>query len=283
MEGADDVEHSLLELVGIDLGRHAGVGVVEHALVAGAGGADIAAGVAADALAQLALPEGEALLGGHRFQLGHLAEAVAAELHAGFLVVDHFVGHSKGLALAVLTLAQHQLDALFLLALRFSRLDLFMIQHALAAHADHIDLFAVHAVLGHELIHAQRVAGLEEDQGLALFFAGLDEVFAQVRAGIVAINQVFQLVGGLEEGGRQVVVKVALHPAQNTLNGSVSEQSRRSGSHHFSDSLHLRSPSFTFSPSSVMVLTKSFIVAANFGPSAADTHSTRVRPLSMPM
>ena len=37
-----------------------------------------------------------------------------------------------------------------------------------------------------------------------------------------------------------------------------------------------------FSPSETMVSTNEFIVSANFWPSAADTHSTRVRPFSMP-
>ena len=49
VEGTDDVEHILLKGVGSCLLCNAGVGVVKYALLAGAGRADIAAGVAADA------------------------------------------------------------------------------------------------------------------------------------------------------------------------------------------------------------------------------------------
>ena len=46
--------------------------------------------------------------------------------------------------------------------------------------------------------------------------------------------------------------------------------------------LHLKSSNLLFSPRDATFSAKSFIVAANFAPSAADTHSTRVRSFSIP-
>ena len=49
VERADYVEHVLLKVGGVGLGRHARIGVIEHALLTRTCGTDIAARVAADA------------------------------------------------------------------------------------------------------------------------------------------------------------------------------------------------------------------------------------------
>ena len=70
VEGADDVEHILLEGVDSRLLGHAGVGVVEYALLAGAGRTSVAARVAANAARELAAPEFKALLGAQFYATG---------------------------------------------------------------------------------------------------------------------------------------------------------------------------------------------------------------------
>ena len=68
-------------------------------------------------------------------------------------------------------------------------------------------------------------------------------------------------------------------PADNTFNSTVGKELFGSVYHCF---LHLRSSSLRLGPSFLTASVNSFIVAANFAPSAADTHSTLVRSLSIP-
>ena len=53
--------------------------------------------------------------------------------------------------------------------------------------------------------------------------------------------------------------------------------------HLIHEFLHLKSSNLTFLPRDVILSTNSCIVWENFAPSAADTHSTRVRPFSTPI
>ena len=93
MERADQMEHLLLK--GVRVGLLGGVEAVavEHALVAAAGRAHVPAGVAADALGELALPEGKTLVRAHGLQLLHLGETVLG-LHRKLRVrADQLVVH----------------------------------------------------------------------------------------------------------------------------------------------------------------------------------------------
>ena len=57
------MEHLLFEAVGRGLVGNARIRVIKHALLARAGGTDVAAGVAADAAGKLPAPEGKAFFG----------------------------------------------------------------------------------------------------------------------------------------------------------------------------------------------------------------------------
>ena len=156
----------------------------------------------------------------------------------------------------------------------------FAVGLALARHAHDIDVFADDAVLLDQLIEAVSIAGLEEDEDLALLAGFLDEIFGKVVAAEIGVDELLvHLLGGGEYRRGDVIDEFAGLPAENTLDGAALQKFLGLGQHHF---LHLRSSNLLFSPSSVTVLTNSFMVAANFAPSAADTHSTRVRSFSMP-
>ena len=139
----------------------------------------------------------------------------------------------------------------------------------------------VDAVLLDELIKAVRVAGLEEHQHPALLAGFLDQIFGKVAAAEVVVHEFrVQLLRRFKRGRGHVVDKFARLPAENALDRLRSARSALARAmHHF---LHLRSSSLLFSPSAVTAATNSFMVAANFAPSAAETHSTRVRSFSMP-
>ena len=265
VEGADDVELVLLEGIDVGLGGDAGIRVVKHALDARAGRADVAAGVAADALGKLAAPEGVALLGGLFLQFAHGGKAVAlGHLAAGF-VVDDFIGDGEVLALAELALHAQAVLAL----------------HALAAHAQHVDVLALDAVFAQELVEAQGIAGLDQRQRLALHFGDLDQFLGEVGRAEFVVDQ-FVDVALFKQGGGALVIELALFPAQNALHFAGGEELFCARDDFFSYCLHLRSSSFTFSPNSWMVAAKSFMTLAKRAPSAAETHSTRTRRRSTP-
>ena len=106
-----------------------------------------------------------------------------------------------------------------------------------------------------------------------------DEIFGQIRAGEDAPDEIFlDIFHAREYGWRQIIEEFARAPADDAVNNLILQQLDR----FFLYSLHLRSSSLRFSPSFVMVSANSFMVLANFAPSAAETHSTRVRSRSMP-
>ena len=299
MEGADDVEQLFLKGVGRRLVLHAGIRVVEHALFAGAGRADVAAGVAADAARKLVLPEGIALVGRHALEPLDLVKAVRVE-HVAVLAEQLVIGNVLP-GLAVDAAVGQQLRARQRERAVIERFDrdrvafdgergqlpgavaqLAAVEHPVAGHADCVDLLAVKAVLRQELIEAIGVAGLQEDQNLPLAERLLHEIFGKIRAAeIVPDERLLQLLRAAEHGGRHVVAEFTGLPAEHAVDRSVGKQSRRPF-HELVHFLHRRSSNLLFSPSAATVLTKSFIVAANFAPSAALTHSTRVRSRSMP-
>ena len=164
-------------------------------------------------------------------------------------------------------------------------LELFRVGHAVAGDAHRIDLFPVETMLGQQLVEAVGIAGLEEDQHLFFGLSGLlQQILGEVgTAEIVPHEAVVHLVHGGEHAGGHVVAELALFPAQHPINDAFFKQfggfCNKSFPRYF---LHLRSSSLLFSPRAATVLAKSFMVAANFAPSAALTHSTRVRSRSMP-
>ena len=140
-------------------------------------------------------------------------------------------------------------------------------------------------MLGEELIEAVGIAGLQKHQHLAILFGSLfDEILGEVRtAEIVKHKILLQLLGTAEHGRRYIIGKLPRLPAEHAGDGSVSEQRSSLGNESFAlYFLHRRSSNLLFSPRAATCLAKSFMVAANFAPSAALTHSTRVRSFSMP-
>ena len=92
----------------------------------------------------------------------------------------------------------------------------------------------------------------------------------------------------LKRGRAGIVDKFTLRPTDNATNRAVFEQLLRPSYQcffkfgHYYSPLTRRSLRRLFSPSAVTCATKSFITWENFAPSAAETHSTRVRSLSIP-
>ena len=144
----------------------------------------------------------------------------------------------------------------------------------------YIDVVAVNAVLLGELVETVSIAGLEECEYLSLLFALLNEILGDICGGEVIENEfLFELFCGLKNSRGDVISEFSPLPADNTADCTVSEELLCLVYHCF---LHLRSSNLRLGPSFLTASVNSFIVAANFAPSAADTHSTRVRSRSMP-
>ena len=79
VERADYMEHAVLKGVCRRLVFNAGIRIVENAFFACACGADVAAGVAANATGKLSLPERKAFVRRHLFNLLNLVEASAVK------------------------------------------------------------------------------------------------------------------------------------------------------------------------------------------------------------
>ena len=296
MERADDMEEIFFKGVRGGLVLHAGIVVVKHAFFAGAGRADVAAGIAADAAGELIAPEGEALLRRHALQPLDFGKAGAVLFLA--LLADQLVEADDFLALAGFALAEQHVRAVQRnvavdrpggerIAAVFdgghtgsaAGLDFFNVAHAFALHADGVDVFAQNAVLLEKLHKGIGVAGLEKDRDFSALAGFRNQIFGQICTGKHAVDEVLFCLGGVgKDRRRQVIEEFAGLPAEDAIHFAGGQQRKRP----FFYSLHRRSSSFRFSPSAATVCTNSFIVAANFAPSAAETHSTRVRSRSMP-
>ena len=159
------------------------------------------------------------------------------------------------------------------------------IQHPAAGHADGVDLFAVKAMLGQQLVEAVGVARLEKNEHPAVPPAGFpDEVLGKVGAAEIVPDKIARQRAGVgKEGRRDIIVKLAALPAEHAVNGAGRQQLAGSGNEGVSAYfLHRRSSNLLFSPRAATVSANSFMVAANLAPSAAETHSTRVRSFSIP-
>ena len=301
VERADDVEHLFLEGVNVCLLSGVELCAVEYALAAGACGAYVSARVATDALGELSLEELELLRGAHSLDSLNLCESFLVAGVAG--LADELVIDLVLLALANVAALEHTVvirAGLFTVdgvdcesiasighlsaadsdnALDTGLLDLLDIELTLTADADYVRLVAVNSVLGEELVEAVAVAGLEANESLALELGCLDHIFGKVCSAEAVVNELIKALYGLKECGLGIVGHIADLPAQNSCDCTVCKEFL-CASNQF---LHLRSPSLTFSPRSRILATKSFIVSENLTPSAADTHSTRVRPFSTPI
>ena len=298
VECTDDVEHILFEGVCCCLLRNAGCRVIKNALLTAARRADIAAGITADAAGQLSTPERIALVRSHRLQLFYHIETTGFRIFFS-VFAQHFVINNNLMALADFAAFQqavllgyadfavHGVN-LYGVAVGSDAQDafcagvtyLFCIQLAVTRDTDDVNIFTLDAVFRQQLVKAVGITGFQENQCLAVQLRQLDQILGQVAATEIVIYKIFfQIFRRIEHSRCGIIDKLTVFPAQHTNNCTVCQQLGGSF-HHFA--LHLRSSSLLFSPSAVTVSTNSFIVAANFAPSAADTHSTRVRSFSMP-
>ena len=239
VEGPDDVEHVLLERVGGGLVARAGVRVVEDALFAAARRADVAAGVAADAAGELSAPEAVALLRGHSlqlFDLGKAARVLLLALLAQQLVIDdQLVALADGAAVQQRVLFGHPVLAVERLgdeiaalladgrdAVAPGGLDFLNVAGAVALDADHVDVLAQNAVLLEKLLEGVRVAGLQKRRDLAALSGFGDQIFREIRAREDAEHEVlFDLLRRMEDGGREIVEKLAGLPADHAVDRLV--------------------------------------------------------------
>ena len=302
VECADNVEHFFLKGVSRRLIFNTRVGVIENALFAGTSGADITASVAANATGELVLPELKAFVGRHSLKLFYLVESggvndlallaeklVVSDVLFGFTVYAS-VG-KQGIAVKGKSAVVKRFNDDLILILGYlsdtvsGLLYLTCVNHSVAGNADSVYLFSVKSMLCEELIEAIRITGLEEYKNLGACFCGvLYKIFGKVSAAkIVPYKFVLYVIGRGENCRCHIVIKFSSLPAEYEIYRTVRKQSSsslyKSLAFYF---LPRRSSNLLFSPRATTFSAKSFIVAANFAPSAADTHSTRVRSLSIP-
>ena len=158
--------------------------------------------------------------------------------------------------------------------------DFFHIQHAVTGNAHHIHILPEDSVFLQKLLEGVRIAGLQKYRCLSSLPGLGNHVLGKVGPGKTAPDKgLFHFFGRFKHRRGQVIEELTGLPAHYRLNGAVLEQF---DGFFFYALRHLKSSNLRFGPNVVMVCTKSFIVAANLAPSAADTHSTRVRSRSMP-
>ena len=200
VEGSDYVEHFFFKAICGRFVLNTGVGVIENTLLAGASGTSIATCVAADTLRKLVLPESESLVGSHSLDTSDLIKSAGLDYIS--VLAEKLIISNVLLALAVYaTLSQNVagVDKRGLVSVKggyskaltlcLDRADtlsgnsLYLgdISHTLTGDAYCIDLFAVKAVLGKELVEAIGIAGLEEHENLSLTLCGFfDQIFGEV-------------------------------------------------------------------------------------------------------
>ncbi len=295
MECADDVEQLFFKAVCGSLIFNARLGVIENALFAGTCGAYVTACVAADAARELTLPERIALIGGHCLKALDLVKAMRIKYLA--VLAEQLVIYYMTAALAVFAALEQKLGArcceniiirckMYGLAVLLcaeqlgnEMLHLALVEHSVAGDSDNVNIVADYSVLAQQLIEAVRVAGLKKDSGLSLTVTELYGIFRHISTAEAVINKLGKLILGGKYGGSDIVAELAALPCEYARDSTVAQEGGSLFSDYF---LHLRSSNLLFSPSAVTVLTKSFMVSANFAPSAADTHSTLVLSRSIP-
>ena len=240
MERTDDVEHVFLKGIGDGLVFKAGIVVVKHAFFARARRTYVAARVAADAARELAAPECVALLRRHRLELCDLVKAAAVRILLT-LFAEQLVEADDLFALAGPALEQQRVgfpDGL--VAVDGGELQLFAVfrdgghtggaqgldglhvAHAVALHADGIDILTQDAVLLQKLDEGIAVARLEEHGGLAALARFRDQVFGQIRAREDAPDEVLlHILRARERRGGQIVEELARAPADDAVNGLI--------------------------------------------------------------
>ena len=158
-------------------------------------------------------------------------------------------------------------------------LELSVIQLALASYADDICLIPIHLMFLDQLVEAEGITGFQENQCLSFHLRCADHILGQVGSAESVIHKVSLQFPGIGKNVRfRIVDEVSSLPAQNTRHSSVSEELFCA----VDQFLHLMSSNLTFLPRERIFSANSFIVAANFAPSDAETHSTLVLPFSTP-
>ena len=179
VEGTDDMIHLLLNLVGIRLACYRSIGLIKNALLTAARRTDITAGIAADTLGQLALPEGKTLFRAHRFNLLDLSEFITGKLRysqrlsqllirnfiSSALAHQAFVQQHVSLRQTLFTIgsAHNNLVTVYAHAddtLSAGSLNLFDIQHTAAGCTDGVHKLTLNAVILQQLVHAVCITGL---------------------------------------------------------------------------------------------------------------------------
>ncbi len=125
-------------------------------------------------------------------------------------------------------------------------LDLLNIQLAAAANADDIRTVAVNAVLGEQLVEAVGIAGLEENEGLALKLGRLNHIFGEIRAAEAVVDKFVKRLCRLKISDLGVMRHVAAAPAEHADDGAVGQQLFCA----IDQFLHRMSSSLTLGPSS---------------------------------
>ena len=186
MERADDMEHILFKRISGSLLSDTGFRVVEDTLFTGTCRTYIAAGIAADALGELAAPECEPFIGGHCFEFGDHIKAMGIEDFA--VLTDQFVISDVFFALAGLasffegvslrdgglTVDSVDDEVIAIFADAGDTGDTLGFQHfaaglALAGDTDDIDFFPVDAVFSQQLVEGIGIAGFQKDEDFTLF------------------------------------------------------------------------------------------------------------------
>ena len=173
VEGTDDMIHLLFNLVGIRLARYRSIWLIKNALLTAARRTDITAGIAADTLGQLALPESKTLFGAHCFNLLDLGEFITSKLRyrqrLSQLLIRNFISR----ALAHQAFVQQHVSlyqTLFAIGsvdnnlvsihahadntLSSGSLNLLDIQHTAAGSADGVNKLTLNAVVLQQLVYS---------------------------------------------------------------------------------------------------------------------------------
>ena len=173
VESTDDMIHLLFNLVGMRLACYRSIWLIKNALLTAARRADITAGIAADALGKLALPESEALLRTHRFNLLDLGEFIAGELRyrqrlsqllvcnfiSSALAHQAFVQQHVSLCQTLFTVSSVDNNLVSIHAhadntLSSGSLNLVDIQHTAAGCADGVNKLTLNAVILKQLVYS---------------------------------------------------------------------------------------------------------------------------------
>ena len=179
VESTDDMIHLLFNLVGIRLPCYRSIGLIKNALLTAARRANIAAGIAADTLGQLALPESKTLFGAHCFNLLDLGEFITGKLRyrqrlsqllvcnfiSSALAHQAFVQQHVSLCQTLFAIGSVDNDLVTVYAhadntLSAGSLNLVDIKHPAAGSADGVNKLTLNTVILQQLVYSVCITGL---------------------------------------------------------------------------------------------------------------------------